>query len=147
MLAMSSPLPDVAGVSFPGGEYTISAEEHARVCRLLGVSPTSDGAAHPVYGYIATRVGCGYGVEDILAVAGATADDGPMLASLRLDVRQPLLVDTTYAVSGEFTSIERKHGRRAGTFDLLAFDLRLTDPSGDVVLVATQSWVLPRRDA
>jgi hypothetical protein len=139
-------LPKVARKPFPGGSYTIDPEQNAAVCRLLGATPAADGTAHPVYAYVATRVGCGLGVEEILAAADARAEDGPMVGSLELDFHVPLRVGTTYAVDGEFTSIERKHGRRAGVFDLLRFELRLTAPDGTPAVTATQSWVLPRRD-
>ena len=139
------PAPAVAGVPFPGGTYTIEPDENATVCRLLGADPAADGSAHPIYGYIATRVGCGYGVEEILAVAEATTADGPMVGSLELDYRTPLRVGVSYEVAGEFTGAERKEGRRIGVFDLLEFELRLNAPDGTLALVCSQSWVLPRR--
>jgi hypothetical protein len=141
-----SAAPEVAGKPFPGGNYRIDPDENVRVCQMLGVEPAADGTAHPMYGYVATRVGCGFGVEEICAAAEAKVEDGPMLATLDVDYRAPLRVGETYDVSGEFTSIERKQGRRAGVFDLLQFDLRLTGTDGEVAVVATQSWVLPRRD-
>src|SRR5262245_36992145 len=140
-------LPEVAGKPFPGGAYRIDPAENETVCRLLGTAPAADGTAHAVYAYIATRVGCGYGVDEICAAAGATMEGGPMVGSLELEYRTPLRVGETYRVDGEFRSIERKQGRRAGVFDLLLFELRLTAPDGDVAVTATQSWVLPRRDA
>jgi hypothetical protein len=138
--------PEVAGTSFPGGSYAIDPEQNATVCRLLGTTPATDGSAHPMFAYVATRVGCGFGVDEICAVADAKTEDGPMVGSLDLELHEPLRVAETYAVDGEFTSIERKEGRRAGIFDLLQFELRLTAPDGTRAVTATQSWVLPRRD-
>jgi hypothetical protein len=135
----------VVGTAFPGGTYRIDPDQNRAVCRLLGAGEPDGDAAHPAYAYIATRVGCGLGVEEILALVGATKEDGPMVGSLELDFEQPLLVGGTYTVSGEVTSVERKSGRRIGTFDLLGFELRLVDSAGDVAVVCTQSWVLPRR--
>jgi len=139
-------LASVVGTPFPGGLYTIDPEQNATVVRLLGGPGPADDEAHPAYGYIATRVGCGFGVDDILALVEATTADGPMVGSLDLDYRRPLRVGETYAVSGEVTSVVRKQGRKIGVFDLLAFELRLVDGNGDLALVCTQSWVLPRRD-
>ncbi len=144
---MTSALPDVAGKPFPGGEYTIDREQNATVCRLLGTTPAADGSAHPMYAYVATRVGCGYGVEDICRVADASADDGPMVGSVALEYHAPLRIGETYGVEGNFLSIERKRGRRAGVFDLLWFELRLIAPDGTLTVTATQSWVLRRKDA
>jgi hypothetical protein len=141
-----SELPDVAGKPFPGGAYTIDPEENETVCRLLGTAPAPDGTAHPIYAYVATRVGCGFGVDEICAVAEATTEDGPMVGSLELEYHAPLRVGETYSVGGEFTSIDRKQGRRAGVFDLLLFELRLLAEDGTVAVTATQSWVLPRRN-
>jgi hypothetical protein len=139
-------MPDVEGKRFPGGTYTIDPEQNETVCRLLGTTPAADGTAHPMYAYVATRVGCGLGVEEICAIAGAAAEDGPMIGSVEIDFREPLRVGQTYAVSGEFVSLTRKHGRRAGVFDLLSFELRLAAANGRVAVTASQSWVLPRRD-
>ena len=138
------PISSVVGTRFPGGTYRIDPVQNETVCRLLGARPAADGTAHAIYGYIATRCGCGFGVDEILAVADAKVEEGPMLASLDLDYRSALRVGETYRVSGEFTSLERKQGRRAGAFDLLQFELRLTAPGDDVVVACTQSWVLPR---
>ena len=49
-------------------------------------------------------------------------------------------------MSGEFTSLERKQGRRIGVFDLLQFELRLTAPGEGVAVACTQWSVLPRAD-
>ena len=38
----------------------------------------------------------------------------------------------------------RKHGRRAGTFDMLTFELRLRDPSGAVVATNVNTFIFPR---
>lgn len=139
-------LSGLPGREFPGGTYTITAKQDRMVRRLLGAEPSADGTAHPIYGYIATRVGCGLSVEDILAVAGAKPEDGPMVGTLELEFHSPLPVNTTYEVSGRFASIERKEGRRAGVFDLLRFELRLTAPRGEPAVTCTQSWILPRRN-
>ena len=69
-----------------------------------------------------------------------------MLASLQLAYSAPLRVEEMYAVSGAFTGLERKTGRRAGVFDLLSFELRLQAADGALAVVCTQAWVLPRRD-
>jgi hypothetical protein len=139
-------LPEVVDKPFPGGVYTINSEQNANVCRLLGTTAAPDGTAHPIFAYIATRVGCGLGVDEICAVADARTQDGPMVGSLELEFHRPLRVGETYTVTGEFKSIMRKHGRRAGVFDLLVFELRLSTTEGRVAVTATQSWVLPKAD-
>lgn len=143
---MTAPL-DIAGAPFPGGMYRVDPEQNRSVCRILGTEPSADGTAHPIYAFIATLVGCGLGVDDIVAVANAGIDEGPMLAALDIDYRIPLRVGESYAVSGVFIGIERKQGRRAGVFDLLQYELRLTAADGSVAVVCAQSQVLPRSDA
>jgi hypothetical protein len=135
---------EIAGTPFPGGLYTLDPDENRTVCEILGADPAGDGSAHPIFGFIASLVGCGAGVEDIAAAGGATVEEGPMLATFDLDFCTPLRAGETYDVAGEFTGIERKHGRRAGTFDLLTFELRVTDANGSRAVTCVQSWILPR---
>jgi hypothetical protein len=50
----------------------------------------------------------------------------------------------TYRVSGKVTSVDRKTGRRAGTFDIVGYELCLYDGQ-EHVATCWNSLVLPRR--
>jgi len=113
---------------------------------VLEAPEQPDRMAHPIFAFVATQCGGGLGVDGILEAVGATRDDGPMMASCDLELLRPLRIGSLYRVTGEFTSIERKEGRRTGPFDLVGFRLTmLEDPDGAVVAHVTNEWVVPRR--
>lgn len=133
------------GTRFPGGSYTVDSGDHQRVLGVVGAGARPDGSAHPVYAFIAALRAMGWTVDQFLAACDARADEGPLLAGCRLVFEQPLRVGETYHVTGEITAADRKAGRRAGTFDLVSFELRLA-VDGEVAARAVQTWVLPRRE-
>jgi len=138
--------PQVAGVSLSGNApYIISAEENRALCESTGVSPASDGSAHPIYFYIATQVGMGMTVAGLCAACDFNVEDGPMMASSKVTFRQPLHTGQAYRVTGRIVSLVRKPSRKLGVMDMLEYLLELTLPDGTPVLSTTNVWVLPRR--
>lgn len=135
--------PNVAGYSLAGPGYTISSADNKRLCDSVGIAPASDGTAHPIYFYIATQVGMGETVAGLCAICGFNVDDGPLLGGCSVEFAEPLLVDTPYTVSGQIVSLTRKTSRKLGVMDLLEYRLALSH-AGKAVLVATNSWILPR---
>ncbi|HVW33217.1 MAG TPA: hypothetical protein VHL53_11810 [Acidimicrobiia bacterium] len=131
------------GWKFPGGEFTIDAAENERLCRLVGADPSSDGSAHPLYAFIAAQRGMGVTVGEFLLLLGTPPEDGPMLASCRLEYAAPLLVDRPYRVQGGIIDLVRKEGARMGPFDLVTFELEVLD-GADVVTRCRNAFVLPR---
>lgn len=138
---------DLPGTALAGGSFTISAEENRRLEANLGAEPAADGTAHPLYAYLATQRGIGTSVSELLELAGFRLEDGPMLGSCELELRGPLRTGVRYAVSGTIVDIERKSGRRAGTFDLLTYREDLVDPEGQRAASATNTFVLRRTAA
>ena len=103
---------------------------------------------HPIWAYIATQRGIGVSIAELCALADFDVEDGPMLGSVEIDCyAQPLKADVPYRVTGEVVDLERKVGRKAGTFDLLTYRLALRAPDGSGVVSCTNTFVLPRRDA
>jgi hypothetical protein len=137
---------DLAGRTLPAGSFTITPEEQERLVAALGREATN-GDPHPIWAYIATQRGIGIGVAELCALADFDVADGPMLGSVELSWAAPLELGVEYTVTGEVVGIERKHGRKAGTFDILTFRERLLAPSGEEVAAATNTFILPRRDA
>jgi hypothetical protein len=136
-------LEHLPGTKLPEGSFTITESEQRRLADSLG-SP-SDGGAHPVWAYIATQRGIGISVADLCALADFDVNDGPMLGSVEMTYARPLEVGVEYRVTGEVVAIERKHGRKAGTFDVMTFRERLIGPDGDEVATSTNTFILPRR--
>jgi hypothetical protein len=138
-------LEHLPGTELPAGSFTITPEEQARLVEALGRE--GSGEPHPVWAYIATQRGIGISVADLCALAGFDVDDGPMLGSVELTYSAPIELGVEYTVTGEVVGIERKQGRKAGTFDVLTFRERLVAPGGVEVATATNTFILPRRAA
>lgn len=134
------------GTELPAGAFTITPEEQERLASALG-GDALGGDPHPIWAYIATQRGIGIGVAELCALADFDVDDGPMLGSVELTYSAPLELGVEYTVTGEIVGIERKHGRKAGTFDILTFRERLLAPDGAEVASTTNTFILPRRDA
>jgi hypothetical protein len=135
----------LAGTELPAGSFTITAAEQERLVEALGHGVAGD--PHPIWAYVATQRGIGIGVVELCALAGFDVADGPMLGSVELSFSAPLELGVEYFVTGEVLGIERKHGRKAGTFDVLTFRERLVGPDGAEVASTTNTFILPRRDA
>jgi hypothetical protein len=140
------PPPQVTGFSLAGSKpYTITAEENAALCASIGVQPAADGAAHPIYFYIATQVGMGQTVAGLCQVCEFNVEDGPMMAGSKVTFQRPLMTRQPYCVTGEIVSLVRKQSRKLGIMDMLEYVLRLSLPDGTPVLSTTNVWVLPRK--
>lgn len=133
-----------ASSGFPGGTYRISRAENEELCAAVGAVPDPEGWAHPIFYYIATQVGMGLSVAELLAKCDFDVADGPLMVGSNATFHQQLKVDLTYEVSGQIDSLVRKPSRAFGAMDLLTFTLKLTE-GGTPVLTCTNQWVLPRR--
>ena len=136
----------LVGKPFPGGTYTIEPYRHWLMTDAFGAVPASEGTAHPMETYYGALAGMGLSVDELFALVGATAADGPMFGETTIDIRRSLRIGATYDVSGSIESIERKEGRRAGVFDIVGFRLELREPGGELAAVSTNSFIFPRRD-
>jgi hypothetical protein len=142
------PAPAVAGTSLDGTQlFTITAEENAALCRSTGAEPAADGSAHPIYYYIATQVAMGKSVAGLCETCEFDVDDGPMMGSSGVRFAAPLMVGTSYKVTGEILSLVRKLSRKLGVMDVLTYRLRLHPAAGgEAVLETDNVWVLPRKE-
>lgn len=137
----------VAGTTLPGGTYELTAEENARLCRALGAAPDPEGRAHPLFYYVATQVGMGISVADLLRLCDFDVADGPLMTGSDMTLTEELRVGQVYEVEGEIVSLERKPSRTFGAVDKLRFRVRLRDTAQRIVVDCTNEWVLPRREA
>jgi hypothetical protein len=141
---MSNSPPNVVGHSLNGTVYRITKEENASLCASIGIEPSFDGSAHPIFSYIATQVGMGETVEGLCAICDFDVADGPMLGGCDVIFHEPLKTESTYTVTGEIISLNRKHSRKLGAMDLLEYRLTLVNAGGHEVVTATINWILPR---
>lgn len=143
-----SPYAGLVGREFPGGDYTLTASRAWLIADALGDDPW-DPTPHPVLAWMAGVGAMGVTWDELFAWFGATADDGPMFGEHRTTMHRPLTGGATYRVSGRIVSVQRKSGRRAGVFDVVAYELDLhlsDDPAGELVARCHNSIVLPRRE-
>jgi hypothetical protein len=137
----------LVGKPFPGGSYTIEPYRHWLFADASGAAPTRAGVAHPMEVYYGALAGMGITVNELFALVGASADDGPMFGEATMEVERPLEIGATYAVTGSIVGVTRTEGRKAGVFDVVTFRLELADAEGTVAAVSTNSFIFPRRDA
>ena len=138
-------LRDLIGTPFPDGSFTISPYEHW-LCADAVLSPKlPEGVAHPMYGYYTAVAGMGISLDELFAMVGSSAADGPMFGEAGLELRKSMSIGASYTVRGGITDVVRKEGRRAGVFDIVTFRLDVIDADGDVAAVSTNSFVFPRR--
>jgi hypothetical protein len=146
-MATSDALDALAGTALTEGTYRIDDWADMLLRDNLDVAESGDGAVHPLWGYIATQCGIGVGVGELLEMAGSSAADGPMLASVDMVTHVEPRIGVEYRVTGEIVGLVHKEGRKTGPFDLLTFVERLHDADGTVVVECTNVFVLPRRSA
>ena len=136
----------LVGFRFPDGRYTITAEANARLCRLVNAPPLPEGEAHPSYGHIATHVGKGVTFPEYIEILRAPLDAGFLYAGGSLEYVEPILVDRPYVVRGGIESVELRHGKRTGPFDIVTTVLELIDEqTGRTVCRSHESMIVPRR--
>jgi acyl dehydratase len=138
-------LQTLVGSALPTGTFTVVPFEHWLMTDAIGATPTASGAAHPMYPYYATLIGMGVSLTELFAMFEVAEDDGVMAGETSIHSSAPMLVGATYQVPATILGIERKHGRRLGTFDLMHFELRIVDPEGVVVATVEHRFVFPRR--
>jgi N-terminal half of MaoC dehydratase len=140
---MSGDYSHLVGHRFPGGSVTIPGWLDWLWRDAVLADSRAEGV-HPGLAYLAAVQGSGVTFQDIFDLAEASAESGPMFGEQTLTFAEALRADVQYAVEGEITEVVRKHGRRAGTFDMLTFELRLRDPAGEVVATNVNTFIFPR---
>jgi hypothetical protein len=136
----------LAGYRFPGGRYTLP-EYVAWLWEDCILAEHDAGSAHPSLAYFVAMAGLGASIGDVMALLDGSPDSGVMFGENELELQATLRPGATYECAGEIVSVERKTGRRAGTFDKLTFRIDVHEPGGyALVAVCTSSWIFPRRD-
>jgi len=138
------PYADLTGYRFPGGIALVEPWMNRLWCYATCAQDTAP-SVHPMLVYAAAVQGSGVTFQDIFELLDGTVETGIMVGEQRLAFQEALEVGEIYEVSGGITQVERKSGRRAGTFDIATFELELRRPGGvDPVAVSTTSFVFPR---
>ena len=144
--AMRDDYSHLIGHRFPGGTATIPGLGRLALARRRAGRAARAEASTPASPTSPAVQGSGVTFQDIFDLAEATAESGPMFGEQTLTFEGALETDTEYAVEGEITDVVRKQGRRAGTFDMLTFELRLRDAGRRARRDQRQHLHLPARD-
>ncbi|MFE5704306.1 hypothetical protein [Rhodococcus koreensis] len=133
------------GYQFPPGALHVLPYEDWLARDCIGALPAQGKALHPAWTLIGALRGMGLTLSELFAVIGAADDDGVMFGETEIDQYEPLEVERHYAISGRFVDVQRRRGRKLGTFDLVTFELTIEHHDGPVAR-CRNSFVVPRRD-
>jgi hypothetical protein len=144
------PLPTydhVVGHQFPGGTTTVPAWMNTLWGDAVLAPEDPSPNVHPVLVYYAAVQGSGIEFQDIFDLMGLADGAAVMLGEQTFTFNEPLQVGREYNVEGGMTSVVRKTGRRAGTFDIATFELRVLEPGADEpAAISTTSFVFQRKE-
>ena len=130
---------DLVGRALPPGTFTLTRERYEQFAEGVEGDPSADPTIDALWILSASEA------TELLALADCDiVNDGPMLGGISMEVQRALELDREYATRKQILGLERKHGKRAGTFDLLKVRAALADDDGEVAAVLT-TYVLPRR--
>lgn len=133
----------LVGHRFPGAVVSVPEHFSWLWSDAVGARPRPAGA-HPSIAYPLGLRGTGLRIDEILAIVGAGRDDGVLLGECGFELHRPLRPEVAYEGSGGIVAVERKRGARAGTFDLVTFEVHLREGSGDEAVRCSYTWVVPR---
>jgi hypothetical protein len=135
---------DLVGHAFPGGEVVVPWWMNRLWADSVQAADPSP-HVHPLLVYYASVRGAGVTFADIFALMDAPAESGIVVGEQALTFDRPILVDHSYDAAGGITGVVRKHGRRAGAFDMLTFEITLTETGArEPSAVSGMTLVFPR---
>lgn len=135
----------LVGHRFPGGQFTIEPWENALLCEAMACPQLPNGLAHPAYLFHAPLAGAGLELHDIFALGRAESDEAIRAGEYDWTIHRPLRVGASYRMSGEFTGVQRKRGRRAGLMDVVSFRIDVYElPADEHAATVAQSWIFLR---
>ena len=140
-------LEELAGHTFPDGSFNLDGARNTAFVGAIhgdeaGISLPLD-VAHPMFAHLATHCGMGVTLEEFFRMVGAEMDSGVLFGEGTLTFGTSLRVDTTYRVTGGISRVERKEGRRTGTFDAITVFLELFDGAARVCS-SEETYIFPR---
>jgi hypothetical protein len=142
-----SPYRHLIGHCFPGGRTTVPRWMNQLWCDAVCADGDTYPHVHPALVYYAAVQGSGTTFQEIFDLLDGDNGSGIMVGEQRFRFAEPMEIDVEYDVRGAIIGVERKSGRRAGTFDIATFEL-IVSPIGELepIATATTSFVFPRRE-
>ncbi len=133
----------VVGTQLPGGTFIVAEYERWLSHDALQSPPLPEGLLHPVWVLLGALRGMGITLGELMAIA--EAGEGTMFGETELEQVEPLRTGVVYLVRGSITQLARRESRKMGPMDLMTFRLEIVDPTGAVVAVSVQVFIIPRR--
>ncbi|MEM7610412.1 MAG: hypothetical protein AAF270_01960 [Pseudomonadota bacterium] len=126
---MTASYENLIGYTLPVGSYRVALHESWLANDAMYAAQSDVTTLHPMFLYFAAIRGMGLTLEELFALFGASASDGPMLGETEISQERSMHVDTAYTVHGKIADVQRKHGARVATMDLVTvdFEIRLGD--------------------
>lgn len=134
----------LVGHELPGGTFSVAPHERWLSHEAMKSPALAEPELHPVWILLGCLRGMGVSIDELVALAGMEPDSGVLFGETEVDQRLPLRAGIDYRVRGGIVDIERRHGRKAGIFDVMTFAMEILDPSGEVVAANSQSFILMR---
>ena len=129
----------------PAGTFVLTADARRAFADAVLGDPEADPSVDALWIFTSGLPGMGIDLVEVFASVGCSmTEDGPMLGGTEFELHRPIEVDRPYAATGRILGVERKTGRRAGTFDLMRLRVALSDDAGEAA-AATTTYVLPVR--
>jgi hypothetical protein len=129
----------------PAGTFVLTAETRRAFADAVLGDPDADPSVDALWIFTSGLPGMGVDLVEVFASVGCSmTEDGPMLGGTELELNRPIEVDRPYRATGTILGVERKTGRRTGTFDLMRVRVALSDDAGEAA-AATTTYVLPVR--
>jgi hypothetical protein len=136
---------ELAGTQLPAGTFALTAGARRRFADAVLGDPDADPSVDALWIFTSGLRGMGIDLVEVFALAGCSmVSDGPMLGGIDFELHRPIEVDVAYRATGEIVDVERKTGRRAGTFDRMRVRVALSDDDGEAA-AATTTYILPVR--
>lgn len=138
----------LVGTRFPGGTYTVERWENVLLYDVVEFPPANDGSVHPIGLFHVPLAACGWNYRQIFEICNAESDEAVRAGEYTWELLDVMREGATYEVSGEFTGVERKQGRRGGVFDKVSFRLDVIDQATSIhTATVTNSWLFLRSDS
>ena len=133
-------------MEFPHGSLVVEPYEDWLARDAIGADQTDGDLLHPSWILIGALRGAGFDLGEIIALCGATWDDGILFGEARVEQIEPLRRSPEYAIAGSFLDVERRTGRRVPEFDLVTYEMRI-EHEKRVVGRCVNRFVIPRRSS
>ncbi len=130
----------LVGYQFPGGEYTIEHWENFLLTECTGGELLPDAMVHPVALFHVPILGCNTSIAEMFALGQAESDFSIGIESYDWELFAPLFEDTRYQISGRVTEADRHQYEQGPTYDRIAFEFTVTEPSGKDAARCTITW-------